>query len=669
MLRLKPVQLRLGVTLIGLSLLVAGCTTSAHNEQYFGKVLAPNGQVLRYISGAEPQSLDPHIMTGQPESRVAVALFDGLVEYEEFTMKPRKSLAESYAPNDDATVWTFNLRRDAKWTDGAPVNAVDLVYSWRRAIDPDTAASYANMMYIIKYAKAYNEGGAFLRDAATGKYATTDDLTRGGKDGPIIFTGDEPVKYFNQTLDGRSMPAPPKSAAVAINQDKPLKPGEPAPAVLPAAAEVKIHLVTVPIDADHRAAVFMGNPAKRLAPQPELERAFQGKELVPVTKEHVGLRAVDDYTFQVILEGPTAYFEKMLYHQFFRPVPRQAIEKYGNALWTRPENIVTSGAFRLMVWRPYEKIVVDRNTGFWDNANTKLDRIIFLPTEQLTTGMNLYKSGEVDCTQSNEIPPPWRQQLKATRKDYRDGPYLQMEGIAINTKIPALKNVDVRRALSMAINRQIIADQAPGRLPTTSWVAPMDGYTNATGTSYNPDEARRLLAKAGYPNGQGFPKLEYLYNTAESNKQSAEFYQQMWEKELNIKVELSNVEWRVYLEKTRADKMDFNGFARWAWIGDYVDPYTFLDLVTSGSANNRTDWHDPKYDSMLVEANAETDPAQRAKMLQSAEQYLLDNQPMIPTYVGPSAFMCKPFVKNLVPNLLDQHDWRGVYIDHNATDY
>src|SRR6185295_12363627 len=122
-----------------------------------------------------------------------------------------------------------------------------------------------------------------------------------------------------------------------------------------------------------------------------------------------------------------------------------------------------------------EKIVVVRNTGFWDNANTKLDKIIFLPTEQLTTGMNLYKSGEVDCTQSNEIPPPWRKQLKDSRKDYRDGPYLQMEGIAINTKIPVLKSVDVRHALSMAINRQILADQAPGRLPTTSWVAPMDG--------------------------------------------------------------------------------------------------------------------------------------------------------------------------------------------------
>jgi oligopeptide transport system substrate-binding protein len=141
----------------------------------------------------------------------------------------------------------------------------------------------------------------------------------------------------------------------------------------------------------------------------------------------------------------------------------------------------------------------------------------------------------------------------------------------------------------------------------------------------------------------------------------------MLKRELNIKVELTNVEWRVYLERTRSTKMEFKGLARRAWIGDYVDPNTFLDLMTSGSANNGTSWSDKKYDEMLLAANAETNNEKRMQMLHDAEAYMLKQQPIIPLFIGPSSFMCKPYVKNLVPNLLDQHDWRGVYIDHDVT--
>ncbi|HYO92711.1 MAG TPA: ABC transporter substrate-binding protein, partial [Pyrinomonadaceae bacterium] len=228
-------------------------------------------------------------------------------------------------------------------------------------------------------------------------------------------------------------------------------------------------------------------------------------------------------------------------------------------------------------------------------------------------------------------------------------------------------DVRVRRALSAAVNRQIIADQAPGRMPLTAFTPQMEGYQNAEGDGYNPDLARKLLAEAGFPNGKGFPEIEILYNTAESNKQTQELIQAMLKKELNIKVELTNVEWRVYLEKTRSTKMEFKGFARRGWIGDYVDPNTFLDLMTTVSANNGTGWGDKKYDEMLLAANAEIDETKRAAMLREAEGYMLKQQPIIPLFVGPSSFMCKPYVKNLVPNLLDQHDWRGVYIDHNVT--
>ncbi|HEY0321057.1 MAG TPA: peptide ABC transporter substrate-binding protein [Pyrinomonadaceae bacterium] len=644
MMTVRTKQLRLVALLLAVAIVSAACSASAKNEPYFGKVQPPEGQVLRYISGAEPQTLDPQYMTGQPESRIAGAIFDGLVDYTEETMKPRPSLATSWDVNADGTVWTFHLRKDAKWTDGAPLNANDFVYSWRRALSPEFAAPYASLMYVVKFSEAYNNNSAFVRDPQTGKYATEGDLERAGTNSPITFTGAEPEKFDKASPASTATQAAPAEGAKA-----------------------KEKYLFVPADAAERDKLANGDPAKSKPAKPELARFILGKEFLPVTKEHVGVMALDDYTFQVTLESPTAYFIKIVLHQFFRPVPRQAIEKWGDQQWVKVGHLVTSGAFKVESWQPYEKIVLVRNPTFWDNANTKLDKIIFPATEQLTTAMNLYKSGEIDCTQSNEVPPPWRNQMKETKKDYKFGPYLQIEYLAINTKLPPLNDPKVRRALSAAVNRQIIADQAPGRMPLTAFTPQMEGYQNAEGDGYNPDLARKLLAEAGFPNGKGFPEIEILYNTAESNKQTQELVQAMLKKELNIKIELTNVEWRVYLEKTRSTKMEFKGLARRGWIGDYVDPNTFLDLMTTASANNGTGWADKKYDEMLMAANAETDNEKRMGMLRDSESYMLKQQPIIPLFVGPSSFMCKPYVKNLVPNLLDQHDWRGVYIDHNIT--
>jgi oligopeptide transport system substrate-binding protein len=654
MLTFRSNRFRFTIALVALPLIAVACSVGSKDEPYFGKIQPPEGQVLRYVSGTEPQSLDPQYMTGQPESRIAVALFDGLVEYEERTMGQRPSLATSWDTNSDGTIWTFHLRTDAKWTDGQPITAHDLVYSWRRALSPELAAQYASYMYILKNGQPYNEGGAFVRDPQSGKFATEEDLKRAGTDGAITYTGDEPVKFdemaASQGAAGGAQSSPPTAASASSESQ---------------AAQVKY--LFVPADAAQRQKLLDGDAAKGKPAKPELARFIAGKEVVPVTKEYVGVRALDDYTFQVTLEGPTAYFIKLLYHQFFRPVPRQAIERWGDVLWTKPEHIVTSGAFKLAEWRPYEYITVVRNTDFWDNANTKLDKIIFPSLESLTTTMNLYKAGEVDSMSSNRIPPPWRNQLKETKKDYVDGPYLQISALAIKTTMPPLNDVRVRKALSMAIDRRILADQGAGRIPTTAFTPQMEGYENAEGEAYNPDKARQLLAEAGYPQGRGFPQLEILYNTGESNKQTQEIIQQMWKRELGIKVNLVNQEWRVFLENTRADKLNFKGLSQWLWIGDYVDPNAFLELMISGSENNKTGWKDKKYDSMLAAANAETDPPKRMKMLHDAESYMLSQQPMIPLFVGPSSFLSKPYVKNLVANLLDQHDWRQVYIDHSVT--
>jgi ABC-type oligopeptide transport system substrate-binding subunit len=655
----------LSLALIALALVVASCNHTSQNKEYFGKVSLPQGQTLRYITGAEPETLDPQPMTGQPESRIAAALFDGLVEYDEKTVTPKPSLATSWDINSDGTVWTFHLRNNAKWTDGTPLTAHDFVYSWRRAVSPELAAPYASMMYEsikIDNAKAYSSQMAFVRDPATGRFLTEGDLERAGEHGPLNFTGPAPTNYDSPPAAQASTSTPATTTTQAATQT-----GGAESAGVPKIA-LKDPYFLLPADEGERNKILNGDPVKKTEPNHKLAHYMEGKEFVAATKENMGVRALDDYTFEVTLEAPTAFFHKIILHQFFRPVPRQAIEKYGDALWVKPGNIVTSGAFKLTEWTPYEKIVVERNPLFWDNANTKLDKIIFPSIEELTTGMNMYKAGEVDATQSNEVPPPWRNQIKERNKDYVFGPYLQIEYVALKTSMKPLDDVRVRKALSMAVNRQIIADQAPGRQPLTAFTPQMDGYINGEGGGYNPDEARRLLAEAGYPGGKGFPEIEIVYNTSESTKQTVEFVQSMLKRELGIKVELTNQEWRVYLDNTRSDKMGFKGMARRGWIGDYVDPNTFLDLMTSASTNNGTDWKDKKYDAMLLAANAETDPAKRMKMLHDCEAYMLAQQPIIPLYVGPSSFMRKPYVRNLEANLLDQHDWRQVYIDRNWRD-
>jgi oligopeptide transport system substrate-binding protein len=657
-------HIRLALALVALAAISAACASTGRDSQYFGKITPPQGQTLRYITGAEPQTLDPQYMTGQPESRIAAALFDGLVEYDEKTVTPRPSLATKWDTNADGTVWTFHLRNDAKWTDGTPLTAHDFVYSWRRAVSPELAAPYSSMMYEsikIDNAKAYSSQMAFVRDPSTGRFLTEGDVERAGSQGPLNFTGPAPVNYDQPPATdtaANTTPAPAAPAATTAPASSTSVAAESAGETKKLALKDPYFLL--PADADAR--------SKALKDDSKLAPFMEGKEFVTATKENMGVRAIDDYTFQVTLEAPTAFFHKIILHQFFRPVPRQAIEKHGDALWVKAGNIVTSGAFKLAEWTPYEKIVVDRNPLFWDNANTKLDQIVFPSTEELTTAMNMYKAGEIDATQSNEVPPPWRNQIKETKKDYVFGPYLQTEFVAINTGMKPMDDVRVRKAFSMAINRQIIADQAPGRQPLLAFTPPMDGYENGQGTGYNPDEARRLLAEAGFPGGKGFPEIEIVYNTSESTKQTMEFVQAMLKRELNIKVELTNQEWRVYLENTRSDKMNFKGLSRRGWIGDYVDPNTFLDLMTSASTNNGTGWKDKKYDAMLLAANAETEPTTRMKMLHDAEAYMLSQQPMIPLYVGPSSFMRKPYVRNLEANLLDQHDWRQVYIDHNWRD-
>jgi len=595
---------RLAFVLVPALACLSGCAAPSADTEFFGKVEPPEGQVLRYISGGEPSGLDPQIGTGQPEGRIHMALFEGLTDYDPKTSQPIPAIAERWDVNADSSVFVFHLRPTARWSNGAPIPAHDFVYSLRRGLDPAVAVQNAYMAYYIVYAQGYNEGGVFVRDAKTGAFVLQRDVS-----------GDSALRL-----------------------------------VLPGAAAAR---------------------DQQIAGDPKLRAAVAGKELVPVRADDIGVEAIDDLTLRITLTQSAPFFVGMMAHHFFMAIPSDPIEKYG-VRWTQPENIVTSGAFMLKEWLPYDRIVVTRNPHYWDAANVNLDEIRFYPIEEQTTMMNLYKAGEVDATYNHTVPASWLPLIKGM-KDYMDAPEVAIEYYVFNTTKPPTNDKRVRKALNMAVDKEALARFRVVAKPLTAFTPEgiFPGYPQPKGDPFNVARARELLAEAGFRDSTGqydpaaFPvrDVEILYNTSESNLQMAEFVQAQWKQNLGITVPLRNMEFRTFLV-ARAN-LEYKGIARAGWIGDYMDPYTFLDIFSTITGNNDSGWWDPAYARMLEDANRTLDPAKRYELLAKAEAYLLDVQPVIPLLTRATDWMKKPYVKGMYPNPATMHAWKFVYIEHD----
>jgi oligopeptide transport system substrate-binding protein len=538
------------VAIAGCLAAAAGCTTRAETSEYFGKVVPPEGQHLRYISGPEPESLDPQVSSGQPEARLHIGLFDGLTEYHPETAQAIPSLAERWEANADNSAFTFHLR-DAKWSNGDPITAHDFVYSLRRGLAPEFAARTAYLAYYIKGAQAYNEGKG--------------------------------------------------------------------------------------------------------------------------TAEDVGVTAVDDRTLTFTLAQPVPFFPGLLAHQFFRPVPRRAVEAHGQQ-WTQPQHIVVSGAFTLATWKPYNKLIYVRNPQYWDAKNVRLESITFYPMEVATTMMNLYKAGEIDALYNHIPPAAWIDHLRLT-KDHMDRPEAAIDYYMLNTTKAPMDDVRVRKAFNMSIDKVGLAAYEKTIKPLTAFSPEgiFPGYPQPVGDPFDPARAKRLLAEAGYGDASGnfdpktFPiaEVELTYNTNDRNRHIAEYVQSQWKQNLGLTVPLKNMEWKTFLDY-RA-KLQYKGVARTGWVGDYMDPYTFLDLFSTKGGDNGTGWSTPEFVAAINAANREQNPQRRYELLAQAEKMLLDAQPVIPLATSSTNWMRKPYVKGMYPNPVTLHAWKFVYIEHDPS--
>ena len=387
--------------------------------------------------------------------------------------------------------------------------------------------------------------------------------------------------------------------------------------------------------------------------------------------ESLGVRAVDDLTLEVVLEDPLPYVLSFLTFYSFMPIPRHLLadlERRGidEALWTRPEHVVSNGPYRLSEWKFRQRMVFERNPRYWDAANVRLDRVQVAMVESYTTALNMYAAGEFDWPGSNTSLPAEFMDYLAGFKDYRRHPYLASYYYWINTKAPPLDNPLLRRALALAIDREALVRHVTrgGQIPAADLVPDgVAGYQALGRPLFDPEAARRLLAEAGYASGADVPAITLTYNTSEGHKQVAEAVQQMWKDVLGISVELENQEWKVFLSTAEMNNFQL---CRMGWTADYADPFTFLELLTSACGNNHSNWSDPTYDRLLKEANREPDPATRLAKFREAEALALEQQPLIPLYTYTRTQLVKPYVRGIWGNHQDRHPWKYIWIDEAA---
>ena len=507
--------------------------------EYYGKTEPSSGNVFRFNNGAEPEYVDPALIVGQLDGRIASLLFEGLTNTDPKTLAQIPGVAERWDISPDGLNYKFYLRTNAKWSDGRPLTAKDFVYSWTRVLAPLTVSRYASHLYHLVNGEEFNQG--------------------------------------------------------------------------------------------------------RIS-DPSL----------------LGIRALDDYTLEVRLRQPTPYFLFLTSFVTLFPVPSHIVEKHG-VRWTAPENIVGNGPFLLSEHQSHARFEFVPNPRYWNRDKVRLDRIIAYSVDDNYTSANMYESGMVDWLPSY-FPAEYVPHLKSFR-DFASTPYLANYYYSFNVNKPPLDNPLVRRALSLAVNRRAITDDLlrGGQIPGAHFVPlGFPNYQSPPAEEYNPQEAVRLLAEAGYPGGQGFPEIEILFNTLESHKKIAESIQQMWIENLNIHVTLRNEEWASYLKSLT--NLEYQ-IARSGWIGDYPDPTTFLDLMESTNGNNHTGWKNSEYDRLTMLARQETDAGKRMEILQRSEAILMYQAPVMPIYTSASNSLLKPYIRGFFPNSLDHYPLNEVWID------
>ncbi len=373
----------------------------------------------------------------------------------------------------------------------------------------------------------------------------------------------------------------------------------------------------------------------------------------------VGVSTPDTHTLILSLRTPVPYFLSLLNHCSWFPVHPPTIQAAGpidalGTTWTRPGTYVGNGAFRLQSWEPNKVITVQKSETYWNHSQVQLNAVHFHAIAENSIEEHAFRAGQLHVTGTVPLD-----RIAHYRRQAPDRllihPYLGCYYYLFNVRRPPLDDPRVRMALALAIDREQLVEHVTrgGELPAYHFTPPdTAGYTATARLSGSVAEARQLLAEAGYPDGEGMRTLELLYNSSEAHADIAAVIQQMWSRNLGIEVRLVNMEWKVYVEQTQRGAFDI---ARAGWIGDYLDPNTFLDMWVTDGGNNRAGWSSPDYDAHIRAAAAGTSQAARFAAFQAAEAILMREVPIMPVYFYVSKSLIQPSVRGWHPNILDRH--------------
>ncbi|QNQ52189.1 ABC transporter substrate-binding protein [Serratia liquefaciens] len=364
----------------------------------------------------------------------------------------------------------------------------------------------------------------------------------------------------------------------------------------------------------------------------------------------LGVKALDAHTLQVTLAEPNSYLLKQLVHFPVLPVNRKVVEQYGKN-WTQPQNFVGNGAFKLAQWVVNEKVVVERNTQYWDNAHTVLNKVTFLPLQGFPE-VARFRAGEIELGYS--APPELYQQLKKNLGDEQlvTYPLLSTSYFAFNNRQPPFNDVRVRQALNLALDKQVIAGKVLGYGQQPAWTftpTGAGGFTLQAGVAAGWSQeqriaqAKKLLAEAGF-NAQHPLRFTLLYSNDATIKKIVIAASAMWKKNLGAEVTLQNQERKVVLDNINNGQYSA-AFSR--WLADYNDPSTFLNVFRSTSSENSAKYANEHYDRLLHQATAAQSPEQVQQASQQAEDVLAVDTPVAPVYYEANATLVKPYVKGI----------------------
>ena len=529
------------LSLLTAGILCASTATWAANVPA-GTQLADKQELVRN-NGSEPASLDPHKVESDVEFNIISDLFDGLVSVSPAgEIQPR--LAEKWE-NKDNTVWTFHLRPGITWSDGTPITAEDIVWSWQRLVDPKTASPYAS------------------------------------------YPGSMRIVNGTDIAEGKKAP------------------------------------------------------------------------------ESLGVKAINDSTLEVTLTQPNAAFLAMLAHPSLVPIDKVLVGRFGDK-WTKPEHFVSSGAYKLSQWVVNERIVAVRNPKYWDNEHTVINKVTYLPISSEAADVNRYKAGEIDIVYT--VPINQFAQLKKTLGSELDvSPQLATYYYQFNTTRPPFNDARVRKALNLALDKDIIAGKVLGQGQRPAWLISQPDIGGVK--LQNPDyaswpmdkriaEAKKLLAEAGFNDSHPL-SFNLLYNTSESHQRIAIAASSMWKKNLGVEAKLQNQEWKTMLDTMHTHNFDA---VRYAWIADYDDAATFLNTFRTGDSQNTTQYSNPDYDRALVNAAKSKTAEERGKFYQQAEDLLGRDVPAIPVYHYVRTHLVKPWVGGFTPDKLGYYYTKDMYI-------